>query len=173
MNAKGNKQLKWFVIALSVAVLVLICTLVVITLQRQNRPDHELGISGGGEQLAPDHGIWICEDLGLTLSFDGQESTWSNNGTELPCMFTSNRISPYISVFEIAAKIPLDDFDGVVYGYEPGQRLFHFKISSFTNDSMIVSDENGNVYTFYRDDTWGQEDAVVPSSDDNNSDFVS
>ena len=160
MNAKGNTRLKWFVIALPVSILVLIFTLIVITLHKQNTPEHGVEILGGGEQRSPDEGTWVCEDLGLTLSFDGQESTWSNNGTELPCMFTSNRISPYISVFEIAAKIPLDDFDGVVYGYEPGQRLFHFTISSFTNDSMVVNDDAGNVYTFYR----GQGDgSVVPS----------
>ena len=153
MDAKWNTRLKWFVITLSVAVLVLICTLVAFTLHKQNTPDRGVSVLGGGEQIAPDNGIWICEELGLKLFYGYEESIWNNNGATIPCVISYNRISPYVSVFEIDAKTPVDGFDHIVYAYTPGERLFHFKISSFTNDSMIVSDENGNVYTFYRDDT--------------------
>ena len=171
MITKWDTRLKWFVIVLPVTVLVLICTLAVTLYKdKQTTRDEERLIAGPSERYAPENGSWICEDLGLTLAFGGGDCVWDNNGAKTSCMIVSSWGSHYLRIFTIEAKIPVDGFGHPAYAYAAGSLLFDFVISSSTNDSMVVSDDAGNVYTFYRDDTGQEDGSVDPSPSRKNDD---
>ena len=102
------------------------------------------------EYRAPQEGIWCCESLGLKLSFDqGEVTVYYNGDTTMICALVSNKYSPNLTVSEIEDRIPIDD--GTTYGYLLGDILFSFKIKYFSNDSMVVGDDAGNVYVFQRE----------------------
>jgi len=132
------KKLQRFVVILSVALVVLSTILVWIVCSLY---------TGYFAQFAPNTGIWGCEDLNLTLSYEqGEKSCLVKDGETILCSKTGHPQNKYINVYA-AEEITRDD-GGIAYMHKA--LLFEFEILDFKQDYFLVCDTYGNQYTFTR-----------------------
>ena len=132
------KKLQRFVVILSVALVVLSTILVWIGCSLYK---------GYFAQYAPNAGVWGCEELKLTLSYEQEEKSYlEKDGETILCAQSGHPQDKYMNVYA-AEEITRED-GGTAYSLNA--LLFEFEILDFKQDYFLVCDTYGNHYTFTR-----------------------
>ena len=132
------KKLQRFVVILSVALVVLSTILVWIVCSLY---------TGYFAQFAPNAGVWGCEELKLTLSYEQEEKSYlEKDGETILCAQSGHPQDKYMNVYA-AEEITRED-GGTAYSLNA--LLFEFEILHFEQHSFVVRDTWGNQYTFIR-----------------------
>lgn len=98
-------------------------------------------------QYAPRDGVWCCEELQLTLSYEQEEKSYLiKAGESILCSPTGHPQSKYFNVYE-AEEIIRED-GGRAYMHKA--LLYEFEILLFTQKFFVVRDNLNNHYTFTR-----------------------
>lgn len=98
-------------------------------------------------QYAPRDGVWHCEELNLTLSYEAEDKSYLvKDGETILCSRTGHPQSKHINVYA-AEEITRED-GGTAFVHKA--LLFEFEILSFEREVLSVCDSLGNHYTFTR-----------------------
>ena len=131
-------RLKRWVIILSVVVFVLVVIL--------GWTYYSL-YKGFFAQYAPKDGIWYCDELSLTLSYEtDQRSYFLKNGEKIICSRTGHTQSRYVDIYEVE-EIVREDGDTA---YMHKALLFEFEILQLEQEYFVVCDNSNNKYKFVR-----------------------
>ena len=98
-------------------------------------------------QYAPKDGVWYCEELNLTLSYESEDKSYLvKDGETILCSRTGHHQSTHMNVY--AAEETIREDGGTAYTHK--ELLFEFEILHFERDSFEVCDNLGNHYIFIR-----------------------
>ena len=138
IELEKHKKLQRFVVILFITLVVISAILIGIVCSLYR---------GYFAQYAPNSGVWDCEELKLTLSYEqGEKSYLVKDGEMILCGGTGHPQNKYINIYE-AEEITRED-GGTAYMYKA--LLFEFEILHFDQNSFMVCDALGNQYTFTR-----------------------
>lgn len=98
-------------------------------------------------QYAPRDGVWYCEELNLTLSYESEQKSYLvKDGEAILCSRTGHHQSTHINVY--AAEEIIREDGGTAFVHKA--LLFEFETLSFEREAWVVCDSLGNHYTFTR-----------------------
>ena len=104
------------------------------------------------KQYYPNEGIWYCEEIQTQINFSPPEGTvyLDNDQSGTYVVKDDNKIACSIIAYPGSPQIIIGCQDTTNPNYDVGKAIYILTYESLTDETYVVKDKSGNVYTFVR-----------------------